>query len=408
MKNLELFNRNNTIIDLIHKKESTMRKLIFSATLLIGTVAIAQTNGKTGINTTDPKATLEVKGNPESTTAVDGVIAPKIKRNQLISKTAYATDQTGAIVYVTDLSGDISQNPQTMNVTKVGYFYFDGAVWRAFVPDVPSTSENIYNADGTLTDHRTLRMEGKNLSFIARGTESISIGGYAANGVNTLTMMGGHSTGENNIVIGKNVEVAGDDITAIKYGGGNNNASNAANSLVIGGYISTDATASISIGQSYVYSPYSLALNGGVRSGGSGNVAIGSHNGSITNGNLSTRAGGINSLAMMAGTTVNGVSNQVAIGKGTLTSEAIPFAVGTNGNQLTIASNGNVGIGMGATPATQKLEVEGNVKINGVTQLQATAISAGATCTNGQIGFGTDGNFYGCKGGVWLQFTLVN
>lgn len=83
-----------------------------------------------GINTTDPKSTLEVVGNPSDVSKPDGIIAPKITRANLITKTAYSAQQTGAIIYVTDLSG--ITNSSTAEILDVGYYYFNGSLWKSF------------------------------------------------------------------------------------------------------------------------------------------------------------------------------------------------------------------------------------------------------------------------------------
>lgn len=82
-----------------------------------------------GIENTNPQATLDVIGQPLVANVPDGVIAPRISRADLMAKTAYSAAQTGAIVYVTDLSG--TTNAATTNVTETGYYYFDGTKWNS-------------------------------------------------------------------------------------------------------------------------------------------------------------------------------------------------------------------------------------------------------------------------------------
>lgn len=92
-------------------------------------IILFQTNlfSQVGIGTNTPNATLEVTGQPSVTGVADGIIAPRISRADLIAKTAYSTSQTGAIIYITDLSGTV--NTATQKITEIGYYYFNGTSW---------------------------------------------------------------------------------------------------------------------------------------------------------------------------------------------------------------------------------------------------------------------------------------
>ncbi|AYO56798.1 hypothetical protein CO230_00765 [Chryseobacterium sp. 6424] len=89
-----------------------------------------------GINTQDPKSTLDIVGAPTTATLPDGIIAPRITLAQLNAKTSYGTNQTGAIVYVTDAAG-ATTTPTSQVITK-GYYYFDGTVWKSLEPKAGS------------------------------------------------------------------------------------------------------------------------------------------------------------------------------------------------------------------------------------------------------------------------------
>lgn len=97
--------------------------LTFSITLFLCHFIKAQV----GINNTDPKATLDVTGKTNQATIADGIIAPRLTRLELINKTAYTSDQIGAIVYVSDLSG--ITNTATAKIGQVGYYFFNGTSW---------------------------------------------------------------------------------------------------------------------------------------------------------------------------------------------------------------------------------------------------------------------------------------
>lgn len=81
-----------------------------------------------GINTDTPKATLDVVGKPTDATISDGIIAPRITLAQLNTKTNYAAAQTGAIVYVNNITG--TTVTATARVLSIGYYYFDGVLWQ--------------------------------------------------------------------------------------------------------------------------------------------------------------------------------------------------------------------------------------------------------------------------------------
>ncbi|MGC5743820.1 hypothetical protein [Chryseobacterium sp. NFX27] len=94
--------------------------------LLIGAIlASLQAISQVGINTSSPKATLDIEGKASVTNVLDGIIAPRITGAQLRAKT-YTTSQTGAMVYVT--AADTAPAGQTAEITSSGYFYFDGSL----------------------------------------------------------------------------------------------------------------------------------------------------------------------------------------------------------------------------------------------------------------------------------------
>ena len=64
-------------------------------------LASLQTFSQVGINTTEPKATLDVVGKPLETNVLDGLIVPRITASQLKSKN-YTSEQKGAVIYVTE------------------------------------------------------------------------------------------------------------------------------------------------------------------------------------------------------------------------------------------------------------------------------------------------------------------
>ncbi len=108
------------------------RPILLLVLVALSSFAYAQV----GINTTTPKSSLDVSGKTDTlgnllSTDITGLQAPRLTRSQLTDKgdTLYGADQTGAMIYITDISGgDVLS--QRVNITTVGYYYFDGNVWQ--------------------------------------------------------------------------------------------------------------------------------------------------------------------------------------------------------------------------------------------------------------------------------------
>lgn len=137
-----------------------------------------------GVNTTDPKATLDVAASPADAAKIDGFIAPRLTGNELKAKDAlYLAPQTGAVVYITQAASPTTI--KTAKVTGAGYYYFDGNIWQEF------TGPNIYNSDGTLLANRTVTMGTNTLQF-KNGSNSI---GLNNNGTQSTLSASGSTTG---------------------------------------------------------------------------------------------------------------------------------------------------------------------------------------------------------------------
>lgn len=100
--------------------------------ILISGASFAQV----GINTASPKTTLDVSATRDASglitnnTQTFGLQAPRLTRAELTANTAtYGTNQTGALIYITDVTGGDATG-QRINVTAMGYYYFDGTVWQ--------------------------------------------------------------------------------------------------------------------------------------------------------------------------------------------------------------------------------------------------------------------------------------
>lgn len=102
-----------------------MKKIVLSVAIIATSFT---TVAQVGVGTTAPKATLDVVGDAATAATADGVIPPRLTADQLIAKTGYTADQTGAIVYVS-LAPTVATTASTANVTDKGYYFFDGTEW---------------------------------------------------------------------------------------------------------------------------------------------------------------------------------------------------------------------------------------------------------------------------------------
>ncbi|SEM76980.1 hypothetical protein SAMN05421856_106205 [Chryseobacterium taichungense] len=104
-----------------------MKKIITIAVSLYSLSLIAQV----GVNTTTPKATLDVTARTTNGSRPEGFIAPRLTGDQIKAADAqYETAQTGTIAYATS-AATMPRTTKTAGITAPGYYYFDGAVWKS-------------------------------------------------------------------------------------------------------------------------------------------------------------------------------------------------------------------------------------------------------------------------------------
>lgn len=106
-------------------------------------------NAQVGINTTSPNATLDVSakrdasGNIVDTNQYVGLQTPRLTRAELTNLSiSYGASQQGTSVYITDVTGG-NANDQRINMTSVGYYYFDGSVWKRMQTTDNSSSGSV-------------------------------------------------------------------------------------------------------------------------------------------------------------------------------------------------------------------------------------------------------------------------
>ena len=116
--------------------KNKFNKVNIAAAMFFTTVTLSAQDGRMGINTPDPKTTLDVSGKTDASgnlliTDKTGLQAPRLTRAELTAKGGglYGADQKGALVYITDISGG-NATGQRINITNTGYYFFDGSFWQ--------------------------------------------------------------------------------------------------------------------------------------------------------------------------------------------------------------------------------------------------------------------------------------
>ncbi|MDY3535377.1 hypothetical protein PG614_05415 [Riemerella anatipestifer] len=162
-------------------------KLSVSAFLGLSLIAYGQTEGKVGINTSSPNATLEIKPNTTNLLGAtnEGIIVPKLSKTRVAKM---PSPQEGTLVYVVDdakaedgggtIASYTGTDARVTDITEKGYYFYNksntlsGGIWKPLGGTSPVTA-NIYTTDGTLAGNRTVDMNGKNLQFTGNGNFGI-------------------------------------------------------------------------------------------------------------------------------------------------------------------------------------------------------------------------------------------
>ncbi|GAA4154177.1 hypothetical protein GCM10022217_10880 [Chryseobacterium ginsenosidimutans] len=121
-----------------------------------------------GINTPAPTATFEVaaKNATGTTTAVDGMLIPRIDRQRAQSMTGITPS---TLIYINNITTG-AQTGNAINIDTTGFYFFNGTAWVKL-------NTNIYNSDGTLTENRTVTQADHTLAFNGTSTNAFSVNG---------------------------------------------------------------------------------------------------------------------------------------------------------------------------------------------------------------------------------------
>lgn len=381
-----------------------MKKTSILYFLGLSITAIAQNNdyrGRVGINTEQPKATLQIKSIDSD--VAKGILTPQVTGEQLTTMTEKLTEEeNGLLVYTTSPVRALDYN----HYTPSGYYRFnhDGTS-KSWVNMEPTGLEKI---------NPTTRGARWRLIPLEDAKQYHGLPGILAMDLTTQRQVlktDGKvrgATGTRSIAIGVQAEASTYDAIAIGSG-----SSATGRSIALGYLTQAEKTGSVAIGGgTQATGEYSLAMIGG-KAQGERSIAIGDL--AIANGRRS----------MSLGSARTNNNDEVAFGPNFSTDTDVEsptpssldptyytrqiFSVGgkSRTNAIIILRNGYTGISLPSdtnTPAnskpTEMLDVNGDIRVRG--NQTTTFTGVGGNCTNlGTITFQND-NFYGCKSSGWV------
>lgn len=103
-----------------------MKKQLLSIIVLL---TCSEISAQVGINSTTPKATLDIAAKTSNGSTPEGIIAPRLTGDQIKAADAqYTAAQQGTIIYAT--AAVTTASVKTANLTAPGYYYYDGSLWQ--------------------------------------------------------------------------------------------------------------------------------------------------------------------------------------------------------------------------------------------------------------------------------------
>ncbi|WP_347218904.1 tail fiber domain-containing protein [Chryseobacterium sp.] len=154
----------------VQKTHSAMFKLCLIGSIATSSLMYSQT-GSIGINTPNPKATLDINAKTDGSSQPEGLMIPRLTGDQIQTMTSSIQPGTESLmIYAT--ARPVSPTAKVSKITQPGYYFWNGTDWESM-----GVNSNIYTSDGAITTtlaSRNVDLNGKNLVF--SGTGSVGIG----------------------------------------------------------------------------------------------------------------------------------------------------------------------------------------------------------------------------------------
>lgn len=157
-------------------------------------------NAQIGMNTPDPKATLDItaKNSTGTVGTSEGLLVPRIDRQRAQSMT---NPENSTLIYINNISTG-TQLGKADNIDATGFYFYDSskAKWLKLNEN---TNTSIYSDNGILAANRTIAQADKSLAFTSTattGTNHFSIDGntFSVNAANNRVGIG--TTSPNNLL----------------------------------------------------------------------------------------------------------------------------------------------------------------------------------------------------------------
>ena len=116
--------------------------------LLLMLFVMSFANAQVGIGTPTPASTLDITAaNPSgAATTVDGILIPRIDRQRA---QGMLLTPTSTLIYVNSIATGAAAGT-AVNITSVGFYFFDGTVWQKIQAGAASSDWTILGNTGTL------------------------------------------------------------------------------------------------------------------------------------------------------------------------------------------------------------------------------------------------------------------